>query len=159
MNHTDTLEATCALACLKFVKKLMNSSDIVVLDANQEILREYKNNFTTYGNPTVASEFLKWICRQLTLRSNSQVELKLLTVVGDRQYAEFPQDSALDGFDLSDRKFIALANAHPDHPSIYEGSDCLWWGFKDALSALGIQVVFLCEEYVQTKYEETYGKQ
>lgn len=157
-STTNPLDAKCSMACLQFIQQLMNSKDIVVLDANREILLEYKNNFTSHGQPTIASIFLQWICRQLSLRTNSQVEMTWLTVIGDRQYSEFPQNSTLDGFDLSDRKFIALSNAHPDHPPVYEGSDCLWWGFKDALSALGIQVVFVCEEYVRTKYEETYGK-
>lgn len=158
-TSADPLNAQCALACLKFVQSLMDSKDIVVLDANREILQEYRNNCKSHGQPTIASIFLDWICRQLTLRTNSQVEMVRLTVLGDRQYLEFPQDPDLDGFDLSDRKFIALSNAHPEHPPVIEGSDCLWWGFRDTLASLGIRVIFVCEEYVRAKYEETYGKQ
>lgn len=92
----------------------------------------------------------------MTLREKSQVEQQYLTVTGDREYAEFPKSPSLNGFDRSDRKFIAVANAHLEHPQIVEGSDSLWWRFKDALEELGIHIYFLCEDYVKTKYEETY---
>ncbi len=157
MCPVDILDARCSLACLNFIKKLMESRDIVVLDADGEILQEYTNNLTSHGQPTVASQFLVWIQRHLTLRANNQVELQKLTVLGDREYEEFPQSPDLTGFDLSDRKFIALSNAHPEHPPVVEGSDSLWWGFKDVLDALGIHIAFVCEDYVRTKYEETHN--
>lgn len=153
----DRLDAQCSLACLNFIKKVMDSDDIVVvLDANSEILREYKNNLNTCEQNTVATQFFQWICKHLTLHQNSQVELQYLTVTGDREYDEFPRTSKLDGFDVSDRKFIALANAHPEHPAIVEGADSLWWGFKDALEELGIHIYFLCEDYIRIKYEENH---
>ena len=155
-HPVDDLDLKCSLACFSFIKQLMESPDIVVLDADNEILREYKNNLFTHGQPNVASQFLNWVLRQLTLRDNSQVELQKLTVLGDREYAEFPECPRLEGFDLSDRKFIALSNAHPVHPPIVEGSDSLWWGFKDALADLGIHIKFVYEDYVRTKYEEAH---
>lgn len=84
------------------------------------------------------------------------IEHQYITVTGDREYAEFPSSPSLDGFDVSDKKFIAVANAHPEHPHIVEGTDSLWWGFRDALNNIGIHIYFLCEEYVRTKYEETH---
>ena len=47
-------------------------------------------------------------------------------------------------FDKSDQKFIAVAHAHPDKPVILQSSDSKWWGWKDALSEVGIDVQFLC---------------
>lgn len=156
-HPSDKLDAKCCMACLTFIQELMQSDHIVVLDADHEILKEYSNNLTSHGQPTVATQFLMWIQRNLSLRNNSHVELQKLTVTGDREYAEFPQTSALDGFDRSDRKFIALSNAHPQHPYIIEGSDSLWWGFKTVLDSLGLHIIFVCEDYVRTKYEETHN--
>ena len=61
-------------------------------------------------------------------------------------------------FDKSDQKFIAVAHAHPDKPVILQSSDSKWWGWKDALSEVGIDVQFLCSEYVKNKYREKIGK-
>ena len=153
----DDLNTKCSYACLEFIRHIIESNDtIVVLDSRGEILQEYQNNLDSGGQDTVATIFLKWICRNLTCREGSLIELQYLTITGDREYAEFPQSSSLNGFDISDRKFIALANAHPEHPPIAEGSDSLWWGFRDALRELGIHIHFLCEDYVKTKYEEAH---
>lgn len=157
IHSEDRLDAQCSLACLSFIKKVMESDDIVVLDANREIFREYRNNLNTCEQNTVATQFFQWICKHLTLHQNSRVELQYLTVTGDREYGEFPRTSTLDGFDISDRKFVALANAHPEHPEIAEGADSLWWGYKDALEELGIHIYFLCEDYVRIKYEENHN--
>jgi hypothetical protein len=60
-------------------------------------------------------------------------------------------------FDNSDRKFVAVANAHPDKPEILQATDSKWWGWKDALAKVGITVSFMCPEYVRIKYEEKIG--
>ena len=72
-------------------------------------------------------------------------------------YNEFPDTTKHPGlahFDRSDRKFVAVANAHPDKPPILQATDSKWWGWKDALAEAGIKVHFLCECYIKTKYEE-----
>lgn len=157
MHPDDRLDAQCSLACLHFIQKVMDFNDIiVVLDANGEIFHEYSINISTCGQNTVATQFFQWICKNLTLRQGGRTELQYLTVTGDREYDEFPKTPSLDGFDISDRKFIALANAHPEHPTIVEGSDSLWWGFSDVLQKLGIHIYFLCEDYIRIKYEENH---
>ena len=72
-------------------------------------------------------------------------------------YKQFPKHEGLVNFDISDRKFVAVANAHPEKPPILQSTDCKWWGWKDALKEAGITVHFLCPEYVKTKYEEKIG--
>ena len=157
MNIRDELDAKCSYACLEFIRHIIETNDtIVVLDSGKEILREYRNNLNSGGQNTVATVFLNWVCRNLTCGETSLVELQYLTITGDREYAEFPQSPSLNGFDISDRNFIALANAHPEHPPIAEGSDSLWWGFRDVLKELGIHIHFLCKDYVKTKYEEAH---
>ena len=157
VNAQNKLDAKCSYECLTFINRLISSNDtIVVLDSPGEIFREYRNNLSSGGQDTVATIFFNWVCRNLTCRENSLVEQQYITVTGDREYAEFPDSPSLNGFDISDRKFIALANAHPEHPQIVEASDSLWWGFKDALNDLGIHIYFLCEDYVKTQYEEAH---
>ena len=62
----------------------------------------------------------------------------------------------MKNFDLSDRKFVAVANAHQEKPPILEGTDSKWWGWKDALAEVGIKVVFLDEAYILQKYNQKF---
>jgi hypothetical protein len=79
-----------------------------------------------------------------------------ITKNGD-SYDEFPTHDGLDDFDKSDRKFVAVANAHADKPSILQATDSKWWGWKDALAEVGMAVHFLCPDYAEAKYAEKMG--
>jgi hypothetical protein len=46
---------------------------------------------------------------------------------------------------------------HPAKPPILQGTDCKWWGWKEALADVGITVTFLSPEYAKAKYEEKIG--
>ena len=153
----DPLDINCSLACLQFIKDLLQSDDYLVLDIDNEIYNEYRNNLKTHGQDNVATQFLLWVQRNLTLRSGSHIELCKIHKLGEGIYTEFPESPDLDGFDPPDRKFIALSNAHPEHPHVVEGTDSLWWGYKSALEAQGIHIKFLYEDYVRIKYEESHA--
>jgi len=84
------------------------------------------------------------------------VERIAITPDGD-SYSEFPDHAGLSSFDISDRKFVAVAKKHPDEPPILQATDSKWWGFKDVLNDVGISVTFLCPEYVKAKYEKKVG--
>ncbi|GBC60830.1 hypothetical protein DENIS_1789 [Desulfonema ishimotonii] len=80
----------------------------------------------------------------------------MITKSGD-SYNEFPDHDGLANFDISDRKFIAASNAHPDKPLILEATDSKWWGWKDALAEVSITVKFMCPDYIREKYQEKIG--
>ena len=61
-------------------------------------------------------------------------------------------------FDPSDRKFVAVANAHPGKPSILQATDSKWWGWKDALLECGIKVEFLCPAEIANAYKRKFGQ-
>ena len=75
-------------------------------------------------------------------------------------YKEFPEHDGLVNFDIDDRKFVAVANAHSDthKPPIFQATDSKWWGWKDALSKVGITVCFLCPSYVKEKHAKKMGR-
>lgn len=152
------LEIICALACLQFIERVMNSNDMgIVLDANNEIFREYYKNIANGAQNSVAMQFLNWVQRNLTLREGGRVSQHSLRKASENCYQDFPnEDGRLSGFDPADKKFVALSIAHPDHPPIVQGSDSLWWGYRDILKQNGVHVAFLCEEYVKAKYEEKH---
>lgn len=79
-----------------------------------------------------------------------------ITKQGDT-YKEFPSHEGLQNFDPSDRKFIAVANAHREKPYILQATDSKWWHKKADLSDAGIKVYFVCPEYIKNKSEKKMG--
>lgn len=147
-QSTDMIDRLCAQRCFTFIKDIMSSDGIVVLDDGWEIINEYKKNIDMDSGENVASQFLMWILRNML---TDRVALCSITKTANNSYAEFPASPDLAKFDRSDRKFVALAKAHPEHPSIYNGSDTDWWIFKEPLAKEGIHIAFLCEEYMRAK--------
>ena len=66
-------------------------------------------------------------------------------------YREFPDDGELAGFDLADRKFVAVARAAGTHPPILNASDTDWWNDREALARNGVRVEFLCPELMRNR--------
>lgn len=147
-QSTDAIDRLCAQRCFTFIKSLMDSDGIVVLDTGWEIINEYKKKININSGDNVASQFLMWLLRNMM---TDKVVQYSITKTGNNTYAEFPNSSDLEKFDRSDCKFVALSKVHPDHPSIYNGSDTDWWDFKEALAKEGVHIVFLCEEYMRAK--------
>ena len=143
----------CALGCIEVIEKIIKDK-CIVLDDGGEIFDEYMHKLSLRGQPGMGDKFLKWVHdNQWNLPEKNRV---IITKEGD-SYEEFPTSDALSEFDISDRKFVTVANAHPDKPKIYQATDSKWWGWKEALSEIGITVDFVCPDYIEQKYEEKIG--
>jgi hypothetical protein len=57
---------------------------------------------------------------------------------------EFPRDESLRCFDLSDRKFVAVARNSKNHPEIVNAVDSDWDSFRGPLLGNGVVVRCLC---------------
>lgn len=143
----------CVTACVELIQEVTAHGGLVI-DAGDEIYDEYRAQLNMTGAPGVGDKFMKWV--HSTRWTWPEQDRVAITKVGD-SYNEFPDHHGLAEFDLSDRKFVAVANAHADKPSICQATDSKWWGWKDALHAVGITVDFLCSNYIQTKFEEKIG--
>jgi hypothetical protein len=121
----------------------------IVIDDDWLILRAYMNNLRPEGVPGVGDVFLKWV---LVNRNNLArvVQVHITPTNGQNSsFHEFPTDPRLSKFDPSDRKFVAVAVAHPEHPPILNALDTDLWIHKDALETNGITVEFLCPYDIQ----------
>ena len=140
----------CVLACVTAVERIIKEGGLV-LDAGGEIFNEYRHDLSLKGQPGMGDRFLKWVHdNQWSFPEEDHVTI---TKNGD-SYDEFPRHEGLRTFDRSDRKFVAVANAHPAKPPILQAIDSKWLGWKDALSQAGITVRFLCPDYAEKKYKE-----
>lgn len=139
----------CIIQCVKRLERVMTDIDKLVLDDSWRILDEYKDNLRSAGQPGIGDAFLKWV---LTNWANSDrcdlVEINQ-SAADETVFAEFPDDPDLAGFDPSDRKFIAVALAHPENPTILQAVDSKWWDFRHALHNNAVAVEFICEDDIQ----------
>lgn len=150
-GKSDQASPECVLSCVRRLREIQQKL-VLVIDDGWLILREYQGNLQSSGQPGVGDAFLKWVltnlanpkrCEQLRLdrRAGSPPE--------DDEFDTFPEDDALGRFDRSDRKFVALCLAHPEHPPIQNAADPDWWEHRAALARHGVQVEFLCPEVMQ----------
>ena len=144
----------CVLACVAAIEQVMLRKSLVI-DSGNEIFDEYRQQLSLGGQPGVGDVFMKWVHdRRWLLPEDQRVSI---TPNGD-SYNEFPAHHGLTEFDRSDRKFVAVANAHPEQPPILQATDSKWWGWKEALREVGITVRFVCPEHIQEKYREKMGE-
>ena len=120
----------------------------MLLDDQGAILEEYRCYLSPSGQPGPGDAFFKWLWdNQGNLQHCRQIRI---TPVSDRrQFEEFPEDSNLADFDLSDRKFVAVAIASEEHPTILNAADTDWWNHRKALVVHGVTISFLCPELMR----------
>jgi hypothetical protein len=147
----DALVEKCIDALLELTRK-----GGLVVDERGEIFDEYRQHLSLGGQPGTGDLFMKWVHDHQW--NSDRCERRAITPCADeRRYEEFPESPALSAFDPSDRKFVAVANAAKPKPMILQAVDFKWWGWRDALAAEGIQVVFLDERAARTGYAKHLG--
>ncbi len=150
-NGRDTPQASseCVKNCITQLRAIQNHQFILVLDNRFLIIKEYRKNASDSGQPGLGDKFLKWLLINLANpRCCQQVPI---TPMGENNFQEFPQDESLSGFDPSDRKFVAVSLAHPEHPPICNAVDSDWRNFKEPLAKFGVRVDFLCPEILNCR--------
>jgi hypothetical protein len=120
----------------------LQKNGCIVLDDGFEILREYGQKTRPNTGNRVGDAFLKWLLQNM---ANPQFVAQVhIEKHANRGYIEFPDDARLSEFDHADRKFVAVAVAHPKRPPILQGTDSKWVLWTERLLAHGIEVEFLC---------------
>jgi hypothetical protein len=140
----------CVSDCVKAIEHVIKKGGLV-LDAGDEIFTEYRRQLSLKGQPGMGDRFMKWVHDNRWKFPDTD---RITITWNGESYDEFPNHNELINFDTSDRKFVAVANAHPKKPPILQATDSKWWGWKDALADIGITVQFLCPAYAEAKYRE-----
>ncbi|MBP8974485.1 MAG: hypothetical protein KBH93_11465 [Anaerolineae bacterium] len=147
-RRSEQASIECVLACAQQLQQITQRGKLA-LDDQWRILKEYMKHLSSSGQPGVGDAFLKWALNNIA--NPARVETVPITPCNPddpdgTDFREFPDDPALAKFDPADRKFVAVAIAHPQHPRIMNATDRDWWNFKDTLHAHGVEVEFLCDE-------------
>ena len=145
-GRSEQASADCVEICGERLEEIMRGEVKLVLDNRWIILREYMQNLRSNG-ADVGDRFLGWIL----VNKDERCDLVPIAPVdgSENEFEEFPDDSALAGFDPDDRKFIAVAVAHSEEPPILQAVDSQWWDFRDAFRRNGVTVEFICEADIQ----------
>lgn len=147
---TDIEDIECAIKCNEILEKLINNPHSrIVLDDDYRILHEYDAvcRVNMRYEPNTTTVFKKWVYQNLS-RFYCNGDIVELHEVGENEFQEYPDDPDLVDFDPHDKKYVAVAHAHPDHPHICNATDTDWWPIRDVLSRIGIKVDFVSEAYI-----------
>ena len=141
------------LNCIDAIEHIRKNKALV-LDDNDVIFNQYSENISRhiqnrFGNLGSGDHFYIWVRDN---RFSFPREDRVTVTKKDDSYVEFPSSEEFKNFDPSDKIFIAVANKHKDKPTVLQGTDSKWWGYKEIFEAIGINILFLCPEYVERKY-------
>ncbi|WP_166224867.1 hypothetical protein [Pseudomonas atagonensis] len=150
-SHDDVSEA-CRTECINQLRAQQKS--VTVIDDKGRILREYQNKTQPNQPKGVGDVFLKWLLQNQ--RNTKYVHQVTITEGDDNSFLEFPCEALQAVFDPPDRKFAAVANAHPNKPVIWQAADCKWLDWWEALDRTGIKVKFLCSDDVCRFYNNKF---
>ena len=129
-------------------------SGVTVIDSGYLILSEYQNRIRSNQSKRVGDVFLKWLLQN---KSNSaRVHQVELNESRGNTFVEFPDTELQARFDPSDRKFVAVAHAHPDQPPVWQAVDSKWLDWWPNLLKMGVKVEFLCQADVRKFYRKKF---
>lgn len=143
----------CVQTCVERLLRIRQSEQVVVDDAFR-ILGEYQNKLDPDRGKSVGEAFLKWLLQNQANRN--RVHRITLTERAANDYTEFPDQALAAEFDPPDRKFVAVAHAHPNKPAVLQATDSKWLRWHARLQTHGVRVEFLCPQDVCRFFEARF---
>ena len=145
--------ASCMVASAKALQTVMARGHVFIDDGNR-IIAEYRDNLSAKGQPGPGDAFLKWLLtHEWGGKKVTRVTITPRAEDGE-DFEELPAPPQGVVYDRSDRKFLAVAVAHAEKPPILQAFDSKWWGWRAALTEVGVTIHFLCRDEIARKHEE-----
>lgn len=150
-GSNDSAPATCVAASARALQAVMEGGHVFVDDGGR-IVEEYRANLDPRGQPGPGDVFLKWLLTHEW--GGARVTRVAISTRGGSEddFQELPEPPEGVTYDPSDRKFLAVAAAHPDRPHILQSFDSKWWGWMESLRSIGVRIHFLCPAEIEAKY-------
>ncbi|MCA0353401.1 MAG: hypothetical protein LCH85_15520 [Chloroflexi bacterium] len=135
----------CMEVCIDFLE-IVKEQGIVIIDDGYFIMGEYRQDVSDSGQPGLGDKFLKWLLINEWNGRCEHVNINVIEIDAKLSFIEFPNtDLRLTKFDLKDRKFVAVALTHPEHPPIVNATDSDWAEIEQILrDEYQVQVIQLC---------------
>lgn len=151
-QHAD-VSPECVETCVARLQAIQKTG-VVVVDDGYRILGEYRNKTRLNPPKGVGDVFLKWLLRNAG--NANLVQTVEIHETADNEYAEFPVPALQSEFDPPDRKFVAVAHAHPNRPPVWQAADSKWLNWWPALRKHAITVEFLCPDDARRFYAKKF---
>lgn len=156
-NGFDPEWKPIASLCADRLQSIM-ASNVVCSDTLGLILAEYGNKLPSRSRMGFGDMFFLWLARnRFNARCSHTVKITRHETSGFHEFPKLAKDLAAS-IDPSDRKFIAVANAHPEKPPILEATDSKWIGWKNGLAEAGITIDFVDEAFLRAIYQRKMGR-
>ncbi len=139
-GHATHLSGNEELICINFLSQVIQNQDCISWDSSMLIYKEYNTKCNHSGNSGVGDKFFRWLFQNQGV--TSICEFVEITENGET-FEEFPDDLELHGFDISDRKFVAVAIKSNFKPMIVNATDFDWHEYREPLSKY-VQVHQIC---------------
>jgi len=142
-NRPDGASLQCVSKCAKALRDIV-AGGILVLDDDGAVFAEYRRYLSLHRQLGMGHLFFKWLIDN-RYRPDRVVQVSLAPHAVNRgEYADFPEDPTLEGFDRDDRVFVALSRAHPQRPPILNAVDSDYWHYDEELTRNGVIVIHVC---------------
>lgn len=141
-GRSSQASADCVLQCIDALEKARKG--LICMDDGFAILSEYMKNLSSSGQPGPGDAFMKWVFQNQAVPECCERVRISRTDDDFENYQEFPDDPDLSTFDPSDRKFVAVALASEQSPTILNAVDSDWWNARGALMRHRVTIDFLC---------------
>lgn len=152
----EQADEDCVRGCIDRLSAIRGQAtgEKVVLDQDDRLLKEYQQALSSGRQPSTGHFFLHWlfqagwnpdVCDRVQIHCEDE---------DNQVFAEFPNHPGLADFDISDRKFVATANAHPSKPAILQAVDAKWRGWEQPLLECGLRIEWISEETADRLYAE-----
>jgi len=151
----EEMTTHCQISCSSFMEDVLRGKKRVVIDDQWIIIREYGHKLPNSSQNSFSKLFYKYI---VTHQGNPvKVKQVSITPLGEDDFEEFPESLRAVGFDISDRKFVAVAIVNRGKAAIAQAADSKWVGWEEALSKVGVNVLFLCKDELREKFQQKMG--
>jgi len=149
----EAASPACVEASIAALRDLMAHGHVFIDDGGR-VIAEYRQGIDLAGKTDAGEEFLEWIiAHEFDMARVTRVHLTPRAGDAD-DFEELPVPSSDVRYDPADRKFLAVAAAHPDHPPVLQTLDSKWWGWTGALAHAGVTIHFLCPDEIAQKFRE-----
>ena len=147
----------CIVASARALEAVVAAGHVFIDDGGR-IVTEYRTNLSAKGQPGPGDAFLKWLLTHEW--GGAKVTRVAITPTADdaENFQELSTPPNGTVYDRSDRKFLAVAAAHPERPPVLQSFDSKWWGWRDSLATIGVTIHFLCADDIAKKHAEKMGR-
>lgn len=152
----EQADLACVRACVERLSAIQNGAtrEKVVLDEMDRLLGEYRETLKSSRQPSTGHAFLHWLFQSGWDPARCDRVRITCTDEDEQCFEEFPDHEGLAQFDVSDRKFVATANAHPAKPPLLQAVDPKWRGWEGALNECGLRIEWICRENAERLYAD-----